>query len=92
MSALIVGREFLQEVEDMVITMLSDFEDRMVKAMIDNRSLAYGDLDLEPAERMLKFLDDEERGVNEAMRAVDEDELGRRQSQFTRDVERTGTI
>lgn len=76
----------------MVITMLADFEEEMVKAMIDNRGLAYGDLDLDPPERILKFLDDEERGVNEAMRAVDEDELNRRQSQFISDVERTRTI
>ena len=87
-----IGREFLSEVEEMVIELLTDFENEMVKAMINNRGLAYGDLDLDPQERMLKFLDDETRGVNEAMRAVDEDELGRRQSQFTRDVERTGTV
>ncbi len=92
MSVVVIGREFLSEVEDMVIALLGDFEEEMVKAMVDNRSLAYGDLALDPQERMLKFLDDEERGINEAMRAVDEDELNRRQSQFTRDVERTGTI
>lgn len=92
MSTVLLSRQFLQEVEDLVFDMLVDFEDQMVKALVDNKGLSYGDMELDPQERMLKFLDDEMGGVNAAMERVDEGEARRRRSQFTRDAERQGMV
>ena len=92
MSTVLLGRKFLQEIEDLVFEMLTDFEDEMVKALVDNKGLSYGDMELDPQERIMKYVMDEMGGVNAAMERVDEDEARRRRSQFSRDAERQGMV
>ena len=92
MSTVLLGRKFLQEIEDLVFEMLTDFEDEMVKALVDNKGLSYGDMELDPQERIMKYVMDEMGGVNAAMERVDEDEARRRRSQFSRDAERQGVV
>ncbi len=92
MSTVLLGRQFLAEVEDMVFEMLSDFEDEMVEALVDNKGLSYGDMELDPQERIMKYVMDEMGGVNAAMERVDEGEAKRRRSQFTSDAERQGLV
>lgn len=89
MNSFFLGRKFLQETEDMVFELSVWLEDQMVDAMVNNKGLAYGDVELDPTQRMLKFLDDEQGGI---LSNLSPDERGRRSSEFRRDVERSGAI
>ena len=88
-TKVIMSREFLEGVENMVVEMLADLEDDMVAAMLDNQQAAYGDVVLtDPVDRVMKFLDDDETGKLDALQEVDEETAARRTRQFRRDAER----
>jgi hypothetical protein len=89
MSFVLLGKDYLQGVEDLAFEYLIDFEDRAVKALIDNKGLSYGDVDLDPMQRMMKFMDDETRGINANLSP---EERGRRSKEFVTDTERTGAV
>ena len=90
MSTELLSRRFLQEVEDLVFEMLVDFEDEMVDALVDNKGLSYGDESVSRDQRILKFLDVELRGVNDAMGLVDPGRHEKQRSGFVDDVEAEG--
>jgi hypothetical protein len=89
MNSFILGRDFLQETEDMVFELATWLEDQMVDAMVNNKGLAYGDVELDPTQRMLKFLDDNEGGI---LDQLSPETRNRRSTEFRRDVENTGAI
>ena len=89
MNSFILGRDFLQETEDMVFELATWLEDQMVDAMVNNKGLAYGDVELDPTQRMLKFLDDNEGGI---LDQLSPETRNRRSTEFRRDVENTGGI
>jgi hypothetical protein len=88
-SLFLLSREYLQGVEDFAFEILADFEDQAVKALIDNKGLTYGDVELDPMQRMMKFMDDETRGINANLSP---EERGRRSKEFVSDTERTGAV
>jgi hypothetical protein len=89
MSFILLGKEYLQGIEDLAFEFLIDFEDRAVKSLIDNKGLTYGDVELNPMQRMMKFIDDEQRGVNSNLSP---EERIRRSREFITDTEQTGTV
>ena len=89
MNSFILGSDFLQETEDMVFELATWLEDQMVDAMVNNKGLAYGDVELDPTQRMLKFLDDNEGGI---LDQLSPETRIRRSTEFRRDGEKTGAI
>ena len=82
--------DVLRDAEDRLYLMAVAFEDELVKAMIDGKGLTYGDVTLSRGERILKFLDDEQRGVVSAMDQLDPAESGKRKNQFLKDTREAG--
>lgn len=76
----------------MAVSRLLELEDSMVEALINSKGLTYGDIDLPPEERVLKFVDDEGRGVNNWIAENEPEEHGKRVQQFTRDAQNSGLI
>jgi|TARA_Y100000310_G_scaffold220301_1_gene221807 hypothetical protein len=89
MTMFFLGRDFLQEIEDDAAAMLGLLEDEAVDAMINSKGLAYGDVELNPTQRMMKFVDDEQSGVNANLSP---ETRARRSAQFRGDVENSGAI
>ena len=80
--------ELLKDVEDRLFEMAAALEDELVRSLLGSRRVAYGDVTLSRPERILKFVDDRERGVVDALDQLDPDEANRRRRQFQFDVER----
>ena len=90
MSFVMLSRVYLEGEEDWAFQWIKDFEDIAVEAMIDGKGLSYSDEELNRAQRILKFIDDEMRGVNDSMKQVSIDRSGKDQRQFVSDVEAEG--
>lgn len=86
------SKEFLESVEEMAFAMLKDQEDRIIRDMINAKGLAYGDVELNRSDRILKFMQDEQDGVNEALRLSEPDEYEKRLRQFQKDAQEEGLV
>lgn len=79
----------MQGIEDQSFELATWLEDQAVEAMVDNKGLAYGDVELDPTQRMLKFLDDNEGGI---LDQLSPEARNRRSTEFRRDAENTGAV
>lgn len=87
-----LGPESFQRIEDMTVDLLQQLEDDMVEGLINSKGLTYGDIDLPLEERVLKFVDDEARGVNAWVAQNEPEEHARRVREFAAAVQRSGLI
>jgi len=85
-----ITREYLDSVEQLVYQMCVEYEDEMVRAMIDADGLAYGDVPLSREERILKYIEDQETGVHTVLQVQNPDEFIRRDDEFQRDTRDVG--
>lgn len=85
-------KEFLESVEEMAYEMLRDMEDELVREMINSRGLAYGDVELNREDRILKFLADDQDGVLDALQFSNPEEYQKRLREFERDAQEAGLI
>jgi len=83
-------RAFFEEIENLVYDMAITMQDFLVDSFIDKKGLTYGDVDNGTADRIQKFIDEEQTGVNAALRTNNPDEYQKRLNQFRRDVESSG--
>ena len=90
MSFVMLSRDYLEGEEKWAYNWVVDFENLAVEAMVDGKGLAYPDEELSREQRILKFIDDEMRGVNDSMKQVSIDRSGKDQRQFVSDVETEG--
>lgn len=90
--SVLLSKEFLESVEDMAFSILRDLEEETVRAMINGKGLAYGDVELNRVDRIMKFLMDDADGVNDTLQMSDPDEYRRRLRQFQRDAQEAGLI
>lgn len=87
-----LDRKTLERIEERVAEILIHLEDEMIDRMIDSGHLAYGDLDLPRQQRLLKYRDDEEQGVNQWMQQQEPEEFQRRTRAFVVDAEQEGVL
>ena len=85
-------KEFLESVEEVAYEMLRDMEDELVREMINSRGLAYGDVELNREDRILKFLADDQDGVLNALQFGNPEEYQKRLREFERDAQEAGLI
>lgn len=88
--SILASHDFLSSVEQLAYEMLADFEEEIVRDMVDQKGLAYGDVELSRQDRIVKFLLDDADGVNEALKLSNPDEYDKRLRQFQRDVQEAG--
>lgn len=91
-GSILLSKDFLDSVEDLAVSMLKDLEDSTIESMVDSRGLAYGDVELTTQDRIMKFVIDEQDGVNTALKFSDPDEYARRVAQYQRDLREAGLI
>lgn len=84
--------ESFQAIEDEAFEILAAAEDAMVESLINSKGLTYGDIELPREERVLKFVDDELRGVNAWIAQNEPEEHGKRTREFGQDVQQSGLV
>lgn len=90
--SVLLSKDFLDSVEDLAVSMLKDLEDSAVEAMVNAKGLAYGDVEPSLNDRIMKFVIDDQEGVNAALQFSEPDEYRRRLKQFQRDVQEAGMV
>ena len=87
-----LDRKTLERIEERVADILINLEDELIDRMLGSDGLAYGDLDLPREERLLKYVDDDNRGVNTWLRNEEPDEYQKRTRAFVTDAEKEGVL
>jgi uncharacterized protein YheU (UPF0270 family) len=87
-----LSKESFEVIEDLAYERLTSLEDQLIESLINSKGLTYGDIELPREERILKFQDDELRGVNQWLAQNEPKEYEKRLAEFTSDVQQSGLI
>lgn len=88
----IMSPDTMKRIETTAMEMATNFVDELMDSMLDRDGSAYGDVELSREQRMLKFIDEEERGVNTQLKIADSEEYNKRVKQFRTDAETFGLV